>query len=79
MRNWKGYEDIIKQYKYIVVYRPNFNIDINRENILYYKPKKTNDISSTLIRNLLREETNLKNYIDKDVYKYIKDNKLYNT
>lgn len=79
MHTWKGYEDIIKQYKYIIVQRPNFSIDIDRKNVLYYKPKKTNDISSTLIRNLLREKINLTNYINEEVYKYIKDNNLYNT
>ena len=79
MHNWKEYEDIIKKYKYIVVERPNFNISIDQENIVHYKPEKTNDISSTLIRKLLEEKASLDNYIDKDVYKYIKDNNLYNT
>lgn len=79
IHNWKEYEYIIKKYKYIVVERTNFNISINRENIVCYKPERTKDISSTVIRKLLKEKANLNNYIDEDVYKYIKDNKLYNT
>jgi len=79
MHNWNGYEDIIQRYKYIIVERPNFNINVNKENILYYKPEQIKDISSTVIRKLLKEKASLNNYIDEDVYKYIIDNNLYDT
>ncbi len=79
MHTWKEYGYIIQKYKYIIVKRPNSDIDIKRENIIYYTPTEVKNISSTLIRKLLKNKENLDNYIDKDVYKYIIENKLYNT
>jgi len=79
MHTWKEYEYIIEKYNYIIVKRANFEVDINKENIIYYIPKEIKDVSSTLIRNLLYSNEKIDEYLDKDVYKYIIENKLYNT
>lgn len=79
MHKWKEYENIINAYKYIVIQRPNFNINIKKDNIINYKPEQTKDISSTAIRKLLEKNGDLNNYIDKEIYKYIMQNKLYKT
>lgn len=79
IHKWKEYKEIIQKYKYIIVERPDFKTSTDKTNILYYKPEQTKDISSTAIRKLLKGKASLDNYIDKDVYKYIKDNNLYNT
>ena len=49
-----------------------------RNNIKVVKIKKDN-ISSTYIRNKIRENKleDVKKYLDKDVYLYIKENNLY--
>jgi len=78
IHKWKDYEIIINKYKYIVIQRPSFNVNIEKENIINYRPEQTKDISSTKIRSLLEANGDLKKYIDKEVYKYIIENKLYN-
>jgi len=77
MPKWKAYDKIIKKYNYIVVQRPNFNVNINDKNIIYYKPYNAKDMNSTYIRKLLEEGKDITNYINKDVYEYILKNNLY--
>lgn len=83
---WKNYEYILSNYKLLVIKRNNDNID----NLLnkYYKYKdrivitniKEEVISSTYIRNLLKDKNNkeILKYIDKSVHEYINNNSLYN-
>ena len=78
MPTWKEYESIIEKYKYIIVKRPNFNVNINIKNIIYYEPNQTKNISSTIIRKSLKEKNYIEGYIERDVYNYILENKLYN-
>jgi len=78
MPTWKEYESIIEKYKYIIVKRPNFNVNINIKNIIYYEPNQTKNISSTIIRKSLKEKKYIEGYIERDVYNYILENKLYN-
>lgn len=60
MPNWKDYNKIKDEYKYIVIDRD----------------KK--DISSTEIRNMIKNnDRNVMEYISKEVYNYIIENKLY--
>ena len=77
MPKWKNYGDIIKKYKFIVLERLKHETTSNLENVLYFKNKQIEDISSTAIRNKLKSKEDVSNWINKDVLKYIHENKLY--
>lgn len=77
MPKWKNYDDIIKKYKFIVLERLKHETTSNLENVLYFKNKQIEDISSTAIRNKLKSKEDVSNWINKDVLKYIHENKLY--
>ena len=76
---WKNVNQILK-YKVIILSRDNIDIDKyinkfkNKDNFVVVKDFKKVNISSTQIRNNLEDNKEL---IDKKIYKYIKDNKLY--
>ena len=76
-------EEILSNYKILVIRRNNENIDnlldkFNkyRKNIVIADVEQSN-ISSTDIRERIRNRENILDVIDKDVYEYIKKNKLY--
>lgn len=82
---WKNGKDILKNYKLLVIKRETDEIETllekykqYRQNIIVTKVKEKT-ISSTKIRTYLKQNNNLKArlYIDKKVYKYIKENHLY--
>lgn len=83
MDKWMNSEEILSNYKILVIRRNNENIDnlldkFNkyRENIVITDVEQSN-ISSTDIRERIRNRENILDVIDKDVYEYIKKNKLY--
>ena len=76
-------EEILSNYKILVIRRNNENIDnlldrFNkyRENIVIADVEQSN-ISSTDIRERIKNRENVLDVLDKDVYEYIKKNKLY--
>lgn len=77
---WKNIEYIVKNFGFIVFSRPNIKIDINSP---YYKcclfsKYIMEDISSTTIRQKLKNEEEILQYVPKQVYEYIKKKNLYN-
>lgn len=83
MDKWMNSEEILSNYKILVIRRNNENIDnlldkFNkyRENIVIADVEQSN-ISSTDIRERIRNRENVLDVLDKDVYEYIKKNKLY--
>jgi nicotinate-nucleotide adenylyltransferase len=83
---WMKYDYILNNYKVIVVNRNNdclFKI-INNNKISKYKNNiipvvllSNLNISSTLIRKLLLNKSDVSKFIDEEVYKYIVNNNLY--
>ena len=81
---WRNYEDILS-YNLIILNRNNINIfkyleKLNKKDKYIIVNDLPNiDISSTMIRNKINNNTydNLSMYLDKEVYNYIKENKLY--
>ena len=55
MPSWKNYEEIIKKYKFIVIERPNYEETTSLENVITYKIEQPEDMSSTKIRNMLKQ------------------------
>ena len=82
---WKNGEEILKNYKILVIKRKNNKIKpllekykTYRQNIIVTKGKEKT-VSSTKIRAYLKRNHRLKVrlYIDRKVYNYIKENHLY--
>lgn len=77
MANWKAYEEIKNKYKYIVIDRPNYREKVKAENVIYYELEQKEDFSSTKIRHLLEKGADTSEYLEPEVIKYIKENRLY--
>ncbi len=85
--NWKKPDEILKKYKLIVLERDNDSIEEiiennkllkeNRESIIKIEGINRINLSSTIIREIIKKGEQVEEFIDKDVLKYIKDNKLY--
>ena len=80
---WKNYEEILK-YNLIILNRNDINITqylekLNKKDKYIIVNDLPNiDISSTMIRNKIKDnENDLNEYLDKEVYEYIKEKKLY--
>ena len=80
--SWRRYGYVLENYKLLVIKRNDDNLD---EILKKYEKYKNNIIianiesrvlSSTTIRNNIEKEE-IKQYLDKDVYEYIKSKKLY--
>lgn len=82
---WKNGEDILKNYKILVIDRSSNDISELLEQFKEYRnnivvaPIEQVDVSSTDIRELIQKGNyeDLEKYLDKDVIEYIKKNKLY--
>lgn len=80
---WKNGEEILKNYKIIVMKRKGEDILELLEKFKEYKHNivvadiEQQDISSTEIRERLKNNENVLDVLDKDVYEYIRKNKLY--
>jgi len=78
-----NYKYLLSNYKFIIITRENDNINeiINNK----YQDYKNNfqvfeyhsDISSSKIRELIKNKKDYKDYLDKDIIDYIKNNNLY--
>lgn len=77
MHTWKNYDELQK-YNYIVFQRDDKkNLVINQKNIIYMKNSENLKISSTDIREKIKNNKTISNLVTKDVEQYILQNKLY--
>ena len=84
---WNSPERLLKEYKIIVLERENDKLeDVIQKNKLLEKYKKSLIkiegidkifLSSTMIRDKIKNGENVEEFINTDVLEYIKDNKLY--
>ena len=78
MPNWKDYNELIKNYKIIVIERERKQIrNTNKNNIYEFIPTKLEETDSTKIRKMIKENKDVHFYINEKVLKYIKENDLY--
>ncbi|MDR0915197.1 MAG: nicotinate (nicotinamide) nucleotide adenylyltransferase [Endomicrobium sp.] len=76
--SWRNICYIKKHYNLIVINRPGVNISKNEINYYNCINDKVYDISSTMIRQLIKDKNNKASlYLNPQVYKYILKNSLY--
>ncbi len=75
---WKEPERLLKQYQLLVYPRPGYSLDqaINHTNIQIIQAPLF-EISSTMIRDALHENKNIRFLLPHGVYDYIKEKSLY--
>lgn len=80
---WKNGEEILNNYKIIVMKRNGEDIEellkkfVDYQNNIIVADVEQQDISSTDIREKLKNKENVLDVLDKYVYEYIRKNKLY--
>lgn len=80
---WKKGEEILNNYKIIAMKRKGEDIEellkkfVDYQNNIIVADVEQQDISSTDIREKLKNNENVLDVLDKDVYEYIRKNKLY--
>ena len=78
-----NYEYLLENYKFTIIPRNNIDIKklVNNKYFNYQKRfsvlKYQSDISSTKVKELLKENKDINDYLDQDIYDYIKKNELY--
>lgn len=83
MDKWMNSEEILSNYKILVIKRRGENINELLEKFKKYKENiivadiEQRDISSTEIRDKLKNKENVLDLLGNDVYEYIINNKLY--
>ena len=73
---WMKYDYLIKKYKFLVVSRNNLHIE-DKDYIIRVKELKENDISSSMIRERIKNNQDVEEYLSKEVIDYIKKYNLY--
>jgi nicotinate-nucleotide adenylyltransferase len=76
LSKWKNYELLVKNYAIVVYNRPGFEIKTNIYNATILKAPLL-DISSTLIRNLVKEKKSIKYLVADVVFNELMNNKYY--
>jgi nicotinate-nucleotide adenylyltransferase len=78
LHKWKNYEQIISNYSIYVYPRPGFNRDsVNEMDTIKVIEAPMMDISSTMIRNSIKEGRYLNYFLPGKVYDYINKENLY--
>lgn len=78
MPSWKNYEELKTNYNIIVIERERKKIrHENPENIMEFIPEKLAEIDSTKIRKMLKNNEDVREYVNPKVYEYIRKNELY--
>lgn len=83
MDKWMNSDEILSNYKILVIKRKGENIDDLLIKFSQYKHNiivtdvEPRDLSSTIIRDKIKNGEDVSDVLDKDVYEYIRNNKLY--
>lgn len=78
MPTWKNYEELKTNYNIIVIERERKKIrHENPENIIEFIPEQIAETDSTKIREMIKNNEDVKEFLKPEVYEYIKSNKLY--
>ena len=75
MKNWKNYDELIENRRFIVFKRNNFDVNSNFKNVKFIDIDQK--VSSTTIRNQIKNNNKFEDLINFEVVKYIQNNELY--
>lgn len=73
---WKGLDQILKLCRFVVVKRPGFRIENQRPEFIVMSVK-AKDISASCIRERVKQDRPISNFVPQKVQDYIKNNRLY--
>lgn len=73
---WYKHEEILSRYKIIVYPRDNDYVPVVPKGVTWLRAE-LKDVSSTIIRNLVKDGCDISEYVTPDVEKFIKENNLY--
>jgi nicotinate-nucleotide adenylyltransferase len=76
LSKWKNYEQILEHYSIIIYNRPNFDVVENLHNAEVLNAPMLN-ISSTIIRKLIKEGKSIKYLVNEIVYTELSNNNYY--
>lgn len=79
LNTWVNPDYIAEKYGFLVMKRPNIVIDLNSKYYRFslFSQALTEDISSTQIRKMIKNNENVDGYISKNILNYIRDCNLY--
>lgn len=87
IKDWKSYNNLITQYKYIILERKenafydilknNVDIKEHKDNFIVVSDYKYKDISSSLVREKIKKNEDISKLVSKEIEEYIKENNLY--
>ena len=77
IKKWKNYKGILDHYKVIIYNRPGFDIDATLSKNIEIVNAPLLDISSTYIRNLIREKKSIRYLVSDEVLNEIKASGYY--
>lgn len=87
IHEWYRAEELLRNYKILVMERNEDTVENiinknellrkNKDNIKKLNLEIKSDLSSTYIRNQIKNNRNIKDLVPNEVYEYIKENKLY--
>ena len=73
---WKDYNQILELSKVVVFQREGYNGGVEHENVIYLDTPLYN-ISSTIVRNQIKNNKDISKIVPKKVANFIKENSLY--
>lgn len=73
--NWRNSKELLENYKYIVFKRNDIDIPKYRKNVNFYNISC--NISSTEARDIIKNNGNLDNILNKETIEFIRQNNLY--
>lgn len=77
LHKWKNYESILEHFKIYVYNRPGFNVDLISHPSIQYFDAPLMEISSSFIRQSIKEGKNLRHYLPAKVWNYIEEMHFY--
>jgi nicotinate-nucleotide adenylyltransferase len=77
IKKWKNYQILLSNYKFYIYNRPGFETNIEQEKNIFHLSAPLLQISSTLIRQLIKEKKSIKYLTTDAVKKEIEDNNYY--
>ncbi|MFZ4451954.1 nicotinate-nucleotide adenylyltransferase [Salibacterium aidingense] len=77
LESWKNIEELKEAVIFAVVDRPGYSVDHLSSRSMKYIEMPQVDISSTMIRERIRNRNNIRYYIPDSVWKYIEEHQVY--